>query len=89
MKIRVGDYEIPLDNREVKLVKNQIAEFLLGMKTIGDKYQLPSFYFTTLIVTHIMTAELLDDLSSKELEDAMKAIILIYDKNRKSTENRD
>lgn len=86
MKINVSGYEIPLDNTEVRLAKEKVSDFLLRIKKISDEYNNPSFYFTTLLVGHLLTAELLDELSSEELEKAMTAIILSYGRSRKEGE---
>lgn len=84
MKINVSGYIIQLNEREVTFAKKKVSQFLLRIKNIGEKHCMPSFYFTVLIVAHVMTGELLDMISAKNLSKVMDALYKIQDKKEPS-----
>lgn len=80
MRINVSGYFIRLNDREVKFAREKVSQFLLRIKKIGDKHCMPSFYFTVLVVAHVVTGELLDTITSEELSKVMNALYKIQKK---------
>ncbi len=61
MIIRLKDTEIKLNDHEVKSTKRVISQFLDTVRNVSDKEVAPTYWFTLLIMMHIMSQEMLDD----------------------------
>lgn len=59
--------ELKLNPREVKSTKKAISQFLAHIKEITENELAPTYYYTLLIMMHIMSQELLDDFDEETL----------------------
>ncbi len=73
MIIKLKDTEIKLNNREVKSAKRLVSQFLDSVKNVTDKEIAPTYWFTLLIMMHVMSQEMIDDFDTE-------TIALIMDK---------
>ena len=68
MRIQISGVEIQLDSQEVKSAKKMTLEYLNRIKIEAQAVGQPTYYFTTLIVMHLLSQELIDEMDSKSLE---------------------
>ncbi len=59
--------ELKLNPREVKSAKKAVSQFLNHIKEITENELAPTYYYTLLIVMHIMSQELLNDFDEETL----------------------
>lgn len=63
-----------LESNEVKQSRKVCAEFLKSIEKISNDHAQKSFYFTTLIVMHVLTQQVLDEMDPQTLSEYMKMI---------------
>lgn len=68
MRIQISGVEIQLDSQEVKSAKKMTLEYLNRIKIEAQAASQPTYFFTTLIVMHLLSQELIDEMDSKSLE---------------------
>lgn len=74
MKITINNREITLNNQEVKSAKNMVSRFISNIKQESERSGQPTYLFTSLIIMHIMSEEMLDEIDAKTLEYLMNQI---------------
>lgn len=74
MKIKINDREVILGPEEVKQSKKICTDFLKNIEDISNKHVQKSFYFTTLVVMHVLTQQLLDEMNPDTLSEYMKMV---------------
>ena len=74
MNIKINDKEMNLNNNEVKRARKISSEFLKNIEETSTKHTQKSFYFTTLIVMHVLTQQLLDEMDADTLSKYMKMV---------------
>lgn len=78
MKIRIGKQNIPMNPKEVKVAKKLYTKFLDEVKSESVDKGIPSLYFTTIIMTHVMSQDLLRALTPEALSVIMNAVEVSY-----------
>ncbi|MCR5293427.1 MAG: hypothetical protein K6E28_11190 [Eubacterium sp.] len=73
MIIRLKDTEIKLNDMEVKSTKRLVSQFLDSVRNATEKEIAPTYWFTLLVMMHIMSQDMLDDYD-------IETIALIMDK---------
>lgn len=82
MTIQFKDKKIQLNPYEVKLCRDQIAKYI---KTVRDASgNRISYYFTFLIMMHVMSENLLNTMDSKTMQDIMDTFAR-YDKEHSNS----
>ncbi len=74
MQIKINDRNITLGRGEVKQARRICTQFLSSIEAIATKHAQKSFYFTTLVVMHVLTQQLLDEIDTETLSKYMKII---------------
>lgn len=74
MKININNREVVLNSGELKHSKKICVDFLKNVEEVSEKHTQKSFYFTTLVVMHVLTQQLLDEMNPDTLSDYMKMI---------------
>lgn len=74
MVIKINDKDMTLNNNEVKNARKISAEFLKNIEKTSNEHNQKSFYFTTLIVMHVLTQQLLDEMDPNTLSKYMKMV---------------
>lgn len=69
MTIKLGDENIRLNPYEVQLCRKQIAQYIQTVRKASSNRI--SYYFTFLIMMHVMSENLLDQMDPKELQQIM------------------
>lgn len=78
MKIEINGTMIHLNNREVASCKKIVSKFIdMVMKETDEKHA-PTYFFTMLIIMHIMSQNILSEFDSKVLAEIIEK--LRYDK---------
>lgn len=67
MRVTIKGKEIQLDNREVKSAKKITLEFIERVKAESEKSGQPTYYFTMLLIMHLLSQDLIDELGEKQL----------------------
>lgn len=75
MKVIFGKTEVPLSDMEVKKAKKLINEFFDKIKKESVKNNVPSFYFTCLIVGYIMLNDAIKSLTPSAAKIIMEATV--------------
>jgi hypothetical protein len=68
MKINVGGKEIALRDSEVVIARKAVNNFLECIRAGSNKLNLPSMYFTMLVVMYKKSYEILDALTPEALQ---------------------
>lgn len=74
MTIKIRNVEVKLKKREVKSCKRAISQFISHVKDLAEGELAPTYYFTLLIMMHIMSQEFLDDFSPETLAEIMNKL---------------
>ena len=74
MVIKVKEKELQLNNSEVKSAKRVVAGFIDKVKTISKDELSPTYYFTFLIVMHMLSQELINEMDAETLEIIMNRL---------------
>lgn len=83
MKVIIKNVEIPLSDAEVKRAKPLIHDFFEKIKKESVKNNVPSFYFTCLIVGYIMLLDALKSLTPNAAKIIMAATVSGNEKRKK------
>lgn len=67
MQINIKGNELKLNKREVSSCKRIISEFIDNVKSSSKNGLRPTYYFTFLIILHVMSQQLLEDLDDESL----------------------
>lgn len=73
MQIKINDQLLELNSMEVKLARKHFAEFLEKIYSISKESGRPSFYYTFLIISYVMSQDILDMCESDMLEILFRA----------------
>ena len=73
MKIAIGKKPIELQPKEIKVAKTLITRFLQEVKSQSVDKGVPSLYFTTIIMSYVMSQDLLNALTPEALSIIMNA----------------
>lgn len=73
MKIVIGNKDIDLLPKEIKVAKALYTKFLQEVKTNSVDKGVPSLYFTTIIMSYVMSQDLLNALTPEALSIIMNA----------------
>ena len=73
MKTVISNKEIQLIPRDVKIAKKMVREFFEKTKEKAEEYGSPTFYFTSLIVAHILSQDLIKALTPEVLQVLLNA----------------
>lgn len=68
MRIIVGNQEVPLLDRDVKLARKMIMNFLDSVKKHGNENEAPTIYLTTLILMHLMSKNQIDAITPETMK---------------------
>lgn len=83
MKVILKNVEIPLSDTEVKKAKPLINDFFEKIKKESVKNNVPSFYFTCLIVGYIMLLDALKSLTPYAAKVIMESTVSGEEKRKK------
>jgi signal transduction histidine kinase len=64
MKIQIGGTTIKLNNREVASCKKIVSKFINAVQKETDEKKTPTYFFTMLIVMHLMSQSILSEFDS-------------------------
>ena len=73
MKIKIGDYLLPLNQAEVRLAKKHFGNLLMQIREISGETGRPSYYYTFLVISYVMSQDILDMCDGEMLEMLLKA----------------
>lgn len=74
MIFTINKQKIDLNNKEAKQAKKVCVDFLKQIESISDKHGQKSFYFTSLIIMHVLTQQLLDEMNPETLSNYMRMV---------------
>lgn len=74
MTIKIRNIEVKLKKREVQSTKRAISQFISHVKELSEGELAPTYYFTLLIMMHIMSQEFLNDFSPETLAEIMNKL---------------
>lgn len=72
MIIHLKDTAIQLNPSEVRAAKKLISRFITSVSSVSKRTGQISFYFTVLIIMHMMSQQLLETFDPKDLQEIMK-----------------
>ena len=72
MIIHLKDTAIQLNPSEVRAAKKLISRFITSVSSASKRTGQIYFYFTVLIIMHIMSQQLLETFDPKDLQEIMK-----------------
>lgn len=72
MIIHLKDTAIQLNPSEVRAAKKLISRFITSVSSASKRIGQISFYFTVLIIMHMMSQQLLETFDPKDLQEIMK-----------------
>lgn len=67
MRIIVGKREVELIPRDVKAAKQIVADFMTKVKRKAEETNAPVFYFTVLLMMHLMSQEQINALTPETM----------------------
>ena len=76
MIIHLKDTAIQLNPSEVRAAKKLISRFITSVSSASKRTGQISFYFTVLIIMHMMSQQLLETFDPKDLQEIMKKYLL-------------
>lgn len=74
MKIKIGDTTIKLNNREVASCKKIVSKFINAVQKETDDKKTPTYFFTMLIVMHVMSQSVLSEFDSAVIEEIIEKL---------------
>lgn len=74
MVININNEKIELDNKEVQAAKTMVAKFISEVRKESFKNNEPTFFFTALIIMHLMSQDAINKLDPKDFSVMMKSI---------------
>lgn len=72
MIIHLKDTAIQLNPSEVRAAKKLTSRFITSVSSASKRTGQISFYFTVLIIMHMMSQQLLETFDPKDLQEIMK-----------------
>ena len=73
MQIKIKEKEIKLKTGEVTSAKKVVSRFLDEVRRQSWNFQQPTYYFTVLIIMHLISKEALDNMDPDSLAKIMDA----------------
>ena len=73
MVININNEKIELDNKEVQAAK-MVAKFISEVRKESFENNEPTFFFTALIIMHLMSQDAINKLDPKDFSVMMKSI---------------
>ena len=67
MRIIVGKTEVTLIPRDVRAAKKLITDFMNSVKIKAEKSNAPIFYFTTLLMMHLMSQDQINAITPETM----------------------
>lgn len=74
MKIRIKGTTLKLNNREVASCKRVISSIIDKLQEKTDKNLSPTYFFTFLIIMHVMSQSILNEFDEKTLAEIMSKL---------------
>ena len=74
MKITLQGKEAALNNAEVKSAKRIVARFMKQVETSAKSQQRPTYYFTVLLIMHIMAQDAIDSMGIENFTKVLNAL---------------
>ena len=74
MKIKIGDTTIKLNKREVASCKKIVSKFINVVQKETDDKKTPTYFFTMLIVMHVMSQSVLSEFDSAVIEEIIEKL---------------
>ena len=74
MTYKINGKSIKLNRAEVKISRRILAKYLKRIEGSAKEHHLPTFFFTFLIVAHVMTQEALDNMDPENLAMIMNTL---------------
>lgn len=74
MTYKINGKSIKLNRAEVKISRRILAKYLKRIESSAKERHLPTFFFTFLIVAHVMTQEALDNMDPENLAMIMNTL---------------
>ena len=74
MKIKIGDTTIKLNKREVASCKKIVSKFITVVQKETDDKKTPTYFFTMLIVMHVMSQSVLSEFDSAVIEEIIEKL---------------
>lgn len=68
MKLDIMGKEVELKKEEVSACKKMVTKFFEQIRALSARRIAPTFYWTAVIVTHVITTEMLNTIDSDFLE---------------------
>lgn len=88
MKITVKGRELHLDNREVKSAKRVVTRFMEGVNRTSKSQQQPTYYFTVLLMMHILSQDAIDHMDINSLAKVMNTFQAVRDKKAEEVQEQ-
>ena len=86
MRLKIRDEMIELDNKEVQAAKTMIANFISKVRKESYEKNEPTFFFTSLLIMHLMSQEALNKLDPKDFSIMMKSITQSFGDSKEKSE---
>lgn len=83
MKIYIKDREIKLIPRDVKIAKKIILGFMNSVKTKSQKLNAPTFYYTFLLMMHLMSQDQINALTPDTMQLLLNGAYRSYENAQK------
>lgn len=74
MTIKINGKDVVLNANEVKQAKKIVSEFLKNVEESSTRHAHKSFYFTMLVVMHVLTQQILDEMDADTFGKYMKMV---------------
>lgn len=67
MKLTVNNIQMEFNDREVKSCKRVVSNFIDMVRESADNNLSPTYYFTFLLIMHLMSQSLIDEFDAKTM----------------------
>ena len=81
MILRIRGKLLKMNDREVKATRDLVLKFMKYVQDASDEPVPPTYWFTFLIMMHVLSQEMLNDFDSKTIEQVMKRLQEVKDDN--------
>lgn len=68
MRINVKGKELVLNNDDVKICRKHVGQVIQDVKDVCEENRAPAFFFTFLIIMHVLSAEMLNSMDAEVIE---------------------
>lgn len=85
MRLKIRNEMIELDNKEVQAAKTMIAKFISEVRKESYERNEPTFFFTSLLIMHLMSQEAINKLDPKDFSIMMKSITQAFNNEQKKS----